>query len=311
MGDGILLALAVSVVGISGGAWILLFGSSEREIAFQLRVHKYCTNNMQNALLRNMDSRRHIGDIFPSYALMLKQAHLKISLSRLLGGIAGMGLVLFVLFHFVLNFDYVRAAVMALLLSFALPYLILKFIAQRRCRTIVRQLPPALDLIVRSLEAGHPITVAFGLVAKEMKAPISEEFQILVDEVRYGIHTDDALRGLAERVPSSEVRFLLVAVQIQRVTGGNLIEVLTNISAVIRDRFNLENKAKALAAQGKWSGIIVGAIPIVVGGIIYYTRPSYFLEVSDEPVFITGLFIAVGLMALGTFLIWRLTSFRA
>ena len=190
------------------------------------------------------------------------------------------------------------------------PLLYLRLARRRRLRRFAEQLPDALDVIVRSLRAGHPVPAAMGLVAKEMPDPIGSEFGITVDEMTYGLSLPEALAKMADRVDQGDLKFVLVAINIQHGSGGNLAEVLSGISGVIRARFRMKQKILALSAEGRLSAVILSVLPFLVSAFVFALKGEYYTEHSDDP----RIYIAVGsgflLMVFGVIVMHRMVRFR-
>ncbi|GAA0291723.1 type II secretion system F family protein [Rhodovulum strictum] len=167
--------------------------------------------------------------------------------------------------------------------------------AKKRLGLIEEQLPDAVELMVRSLRVGHPFASAINIVAKEVPDPLGTEFGIIADEAAYGRDVGEALKDLAERVDMQDLRFLAVAVTIQQQSGGNLAEVLEGLAKVIRSRFKLFRRVKALTAEAKWSGMFLSGFPIAAVFMILTIKPDYFDAVKDSPFFIPAA-IAVGVI---------------
>ena len=204
----------------------------------------------------------------------------------------------------------VIGATMGVLLGSVVPFLHLRMTKARRLKKFSEQLPDALDIIVRSLRAGHPVAAAMSLAAKEMPDPIGSEFGITVDEMTYGLTLPDALGKMAERVDQGDLKFVVVAISIQHGSGGNLAEVLAGISAVIRARFRMKHKIRALSAEGRISAIILSVLPFLVSTAIFVLRGEYYLEHANDP----RIYIAVGsgflLMIVGMIVMYRMVRFR-
>ena len=149
--------------------------------------------------------------------------------------------------------DLLEALLIGLFCGTALPYLVLRFLRGRRQKAFGAQFPDGLDMIVRSLRAGHPVPIAITMVAREMKDPIGSEFGIVADEITYGADLETALRNLYFRIGQDDLPLFVTAVAIQGSTGGNLGEILENLSGVIRDRFKMRRKIRALASEGRAS----------------------------------------------------------
>jgi tight adherence protein B len=204
----------------------------------------------------------------------------------------------------------VIGATLGVLLGSVLPFLHLRMTKARRLKKFSEQLPDALDIIVRSLRAGHPVAAAMSLAAREMPDPIGSEFGITVDEMTYGLTLPDALGKMAERVDQGDLKFVLVAISIQHGSGGNLAEVLAGISAVIRARFRMKHKIRALSAEGRISAIILSVLPFLVSAAIFVLRGEYYLEHANDP----RIYITVGsgfvLMIVGMIVMYRMVRFR-
>ncbi|MBK5945354.1 pilus assembly protein TadB [Rhodobacter veldkampii DSM 11550] len=158
--------------------------------------------------------------------------------------------------------------------------------AKKRMSMIEEQLPDAIELMVRSLRVGHPFSAAIQIVAKELPDPMGSEFGIIADQAAYGRDVAESLRDLAERMDMQDLRFLAVSVSIQSQSGGNLAEILEGLSKVIRARFRLFRRVKAITADAKWSGNFLSAFPLMVLVIIQLTKPDFYDTVKDAPAFI-------------------------
>lgn len=158
--------------------------------------------------------------------------------------------------------------------------------AKKRLDLMDEQLPDAVELMVRSLRVGHPFSSAVGIVAREVADPLGTEFGIIADEAAYGRDVSEALKEFAERMESQDLRFLAVAVTIQQTSGGNLAEILHGLAQVIRARFKLFRRVRAITAEAKWSGMFLSAFPIGALIMIQVIQPNYFDELKDTPSFI-------------------------
>ncbi|MGR3692306.1 MAG: type II secretion system F family protein [Sagittula sp.] len=167
--------------------------------------------------------------------------------------------------------------------------------AKKRLSMIEEQLPDAVELMVRSLRVGHPFTSAITIVSKEIKDPLATEFGIIADESAYGRDIGEALKHMAERLDMQDLRVLAVAVAIQQQAGGNLAEILEGLAKVIRARFRLFRRVKAITAEAQWSGKFLSGFPVMALIFIQVAKPDYYDEVLDHPWFIPACFI-VGIM---------------
>jgi tight adherence protein B len=206
--------------------------------------------------------------------------------------------------------SFFEAAVAALFCGTALPYLVLRTLRGRRQKKFGAQFPDAIDTIVRSLRTGHPVSSAIGMVAREQADPIGTEFGIVADEVTYGADLETAMRNLYFRVGQDDLPLFVTAVAIQSATGGNLGEILQNLSAVIRDRFKMRRKIRSLAAEGRASALILSSLPIAMFGVINLVSPNFYASVWDEDMTKITLAVAGCWMGIGNFIMYRLVNFR-
>jgi len=200
--------------------------------------------------------------------------------------------------------------VIAVAASIVAPLIYLNHMAENRRKKFAQQLPEALDVVVRSLRAGHPINAALGLVARELSDPIGTEFGIAVDEMTYGLDMNEALENLNERVQVEDFNYVVMSISIQRESGGNLAGVLEGLAHVIRDRARMFLKVRALSSEGRMSAVVLTALPFCVGGVIFAGNPGFYTKVVDDPLFLpimTGAFVN---LVLGIYIIYRMVNFR-
>jgi tight adherence protein B len=206
--------------------------------------------------------------------------------------------------------NLLEALGIALFCGTAVPYLMLRILRKRRQKQFGAQFPDGLDIIVRSLRAGHPVPVAINMVAREMKDPIGSEFGIVVDEITYGADLETALRNLYFRIGQEDLPLFVTAVAIQGSTGGNLGEILENLSGVIRERFKMRRKIRALAAEGRASALILSSLPIAMFLIIQVVAPDFYASVWNEDITKTALAIAGTWMGIGNLIMFKMVNFR-
>jgi tight adherence protein B len=200
-------------------------------------------------------------------------------------------------------------ALAAVLIGLALPFWLLRRARTRRLRTFERQLPDALDMMVRSLRAGHPMSVAVGLVGRELSDPIGTEFGIVYDETSFGAQLEDAVARMAERVGFEGLQLLSVVLSIQSKTGGNLTEILGNLSQVLRSRMMLRLKVRALASEGKMSAILMSLFPVLMFLVLQLIAPTYYSKIWGDPI-VMPVMIGFGAWALfGDFIMYRMVNF--
>ena len=226
-------------------------------------------------------------------------------LSMLLLGTAGLFLVLMVL-----GFAGLVALILALAMGVALPIMVLVGIRGRRAGAIARQLPDGIDLMVRSLRAGHPLNGAFQVIAREMPDPLGSEMGIVADAITYGDDLTDAVTAFADRAGIEDARYLAVAINIQAGTGGNLAHVLEALARVIRERFAMLRKIRALSAEGRLTAIIVSIVPLVIFVSLNAISPTFYGDVADDPLYMPFLATGAVLTALNAIVLRRLVRFH-
>jgi tight adherence protein B len=191
-----------------------------------------------------------------------------------------------------------------------LPWWELNRAKARRIIRIELLLPDALDMMSRAMKAGHAFPTALKMVADEMPLPLSAEFRAVFDEVNFGVAMPDALMSMAQRVPSADLRYFVVAVLIQRETGGNLTELLASISAIIRDRLRLLAQVRVMSAEGKMSAWVLGSLPFAVGAMMFSFNRDFMTILFVDPLGRRMLMGAAGMMVLGFLVIRKITKIR-
>jgi tight adherence protein B len=214
------------------------------------------------------------------------------------------------LFLMVLGFAGLVALVMALAMGVALPVMILIQIRSRRAGAIARQLPEGIDLMVRSLRAGHPLNSAFQVIARELPDPLGSEMGVVADAITYGDNLTDAVTAFADRAGVEDARYLAVAINIQAGTGGNLAHVLEALAQVIRERFAMLRKIRALSAEGRLTAIIVSIVPLVIFASLNVISPTFYGDVADDPLYMPFLGTGVVLTVLNAIVLRRLVRFH-
>jgi len=204
----------------------------------------------------------------------------------------------------------VISATFAGLLGAALPLFLLNYQATRTRKKMQDQFPVALDVFVRGLRAGHPIAAALDLLTVEMPDPIGSQFGIAVDEVTYGAELRDALQTLAERWDMDDMRMFVVSLSVQNETGGNLAEILENLSQVIRERQSMLLKVRALSSEGRMTALMLTVLPIFTFTMLFLFNPSFFLDVANDPWFIPGFVMLGTLYLIGFFTIRKMVDLK-
>ena len=192
-------------------------------------------------------------------------------------------------------------ALLAVAIGFGSVYIWVARKAKKRLSMIEEQLPEAVELMVRSLRVGHPFNATIGILARDIPDPLGTEFGIIADEAAYGRDVSESLKALAERCDMQDLRFLAVAVTIQQQSGGNLAEVLDGLAKVIRSRFKLFRRVRAITAEAKWSGMFLSGFPIGAIVMINLLKPEYFDEVKESEYYIptaivVGVFLVINMI---------------
>ena len=223
-------------------------------------------------------------------------------LSALLGGL-GMLPVLLLPWHWLQGLGMAAAGA-------ALPWLWLSRRRTQRLRRLEQQLPLALDLMARALRAGHALPTAVKMVGDEVSDPFGREFRQLAEETNFGMGLPEALTRLALRVPLEDVRFFVIALLIQRETGGNLAELLDNISGIVRARLKLLGQVRTLSAEGRLSAWILGLLPFVMGALLHLSNPAFMQVLWTDPAGPKLIGGALGVMALGVLWMRKIIRIR-
>jgi tight adherence protein B len=219
---------------------------------------------------------------------------------------AGIALALF----FVVKLSVVASIVIGVVGGLGAAGLFLLNRERARKAKMAEQLPDVVDMIVRSLQAGHPIRAALSTVANDAADPMGSEIGITVDEMTFGLELEEALENLRRRVAIPDLDYMVVAINIHSRTGGNLAEILSNLSGVIRDRYRLFKKVRALSAEGRLSAYVISAVPFVIGLILGLNVPNYYEDAAKHPSFLTIALVAIGLYAVAIAAIWRIIKIR-
>ena len=204
----------------------------------------------------------------------------------------------------------VMSAAFAGALGAVLPLMFINYRATRTRKKMQDQFPVALDVFVRGLRAGHPIAAALDLLTVEMPDPIGSQFGLVVDEVTYGAELRDALQNMAERWDLEDMRMFVVSLSVQSETGGNLAEILENLSKVIRERHSMFMKVRALSSEGRMTALMLTVLPIFSFTMLFLLTPSFFLDVADDPWFVPGFGFLIILYLIGYFMIRKMVDLK-
>ncbi len=239
---------------------------------------------------------------------LLIQSGMQLSVSSFLGytclsAIGGMAIATLFNLHFTFT-------LLSLVVAGSVPFLLVLSERRKRLLKIEEQLPDAIDLMARALKAGHAFSGALQMVSSESVDPIANEFRTTFDEINYGISMQDALMNLSTRIPSTDLRYLVIAVLIQRESGGNLTELLENISSLIRARLKLLGTIRVLSAEGRLSAWILGCLPFAMALVIHLINPGYLNILFTDPLGHLLIGSSLTMMVTGIIAMWRIIKIR-
>jgi len=293
----------LGVLAIVEGVYLIVFGRTlKREKRINRRLMLLQEGRDSEEVLTILRAEREGSERtrqIPLLGPLLEQARrasitmTPVNMALALVGLMGVSFIALTLFT---NAILQVRIVVAVLLGYASLFLWLRDKAKKRISLFEEQLPDALDLIVRSLRVGHPITASVSIVAREMPDPLGTEFGLIADESTYGMDINEALDRLADRIPVPDLRFLAIAMHIQATSGGNLAEVLEGLAKVIRSRFKLFRKVKAITAEARWSGWFLSIFPVLALLMVQVVQPTYYDDVADHPLFVPGAILTVILL---------------
>jgi tight adherence protein B len=211
---------------------------------------------------------------------------------------------------FVFSSGLLTASLGAFLGGAGLLYFAVMRMRATRQRKLEAQLPEAIDILVRSLRAGHPILAAIRLVRRELPDPIGSEFGIVADEMTYGLDIESAMNNLAARVGQEDLTLVVIAAGVQSSAGGNLAEILGGISQVVRERLKMRLKVKAMSAEGRFSALMLTVLPFALFGVLWLIAPNFYGEVWEQPIVKPVLFLAALWLVVGNVVMYRMVRFR-
>jgi tight adherence protein B len=300
----IYILIFVAVIALVEGIYLTVFGKSiSLNNKMSRRLALLEKNHNREAVLEQL--RKEMGQHMnakgiPLYSILAskaQKANIAFSPRQLIGIMAGVSVFAYLALTFGTTAPTGVRAVLAVGMGIGGVYMWINKKAKKRMEMLDEQLPDAVELMVRSLRVGHPFSASIGIVSKEVPDPLGTEFGVIADEAAYGRDVAEALKAFAERMDNQDLRFLAVAVTIQQTSGGNLAEILEGLAKVIRARFKLFRRVRAITAEAKWSGMFLSAFPIGALVMIMLVQPTYFDDVKETTVFIpAALVVAVFLV---------------
>ena len=299
----IYILIFVAVVVLVEGLYLTVFGKS---ISLNNRISRRLTLLEKNAnreqvldqLRKEMSQHLNAKNI-PLYSMLAKKAqraNIAFSPMQLIGIMAALSVFAFLALTVGTAADLAVRVLVGLLMGVGGVYFWVNKKAKKRMELMEEQLPDAVELMVRSLRVGHPFASAVSIVAKEVADPLGTEFGVIADEAAYGRDVSESLKAFATRMDSQDLGFLAVAVSIQQTSGGNLAEILEGLAKVIRARFKLFRRVKAITAEAKWSGMFLSAFPFLALVMINVIQPTYYDGVKETPVFIPAALVVFGFL---------------
>jgi len=201
-------------------------------------------------------------------------------------------------------------AILAAAFSGALLFFYIYRKKRKRMRKFQEQLPNALELMARALRAGHAFSSGLKMVADEFADPMGAEFEKVLDEINYGIAVPEAMKNISNRVDCTDLKYFVISVIIQRETGGNLSEILENISHIIRERFKFEGRVRVLASEGKFSALVLIALPFVIGFAVFIFNQEYIKPLATDPIGRIMIAGAIIMMCVGVFVIKNIIKIK-
>jgi tight adherence protein B len=298
----------VAVLMLIEGIYLVVFGKS---ISLNNKVNRRLDmiqkggsrEKVLEQLRKEMNQHMNSGGI-PLYSMLADKAlraNIAFSPGALIGVMCVLMVVIFVVLSQTTGANIAIRAAISVVMGIGAVYVWVNNKAKKRLALLEEQLPDAIELMVRSLRVGHPFSSAINIVAKEVPDPLGTEFGVIADESAYGRDVGESLKHLAERMDMQDLRFLAVAVNIQQTSGGNLADILHGLSKVIRARFKLFRRVKAITAEAKWSGMFLSVFPILALVGINILEPDYYTEVQTTEYFIpacivVGIFLVVNIV---------------
>ncbi len=193
--------------------------------------------------------------------------------------------------------------------GFGIPQWVINFLRGRRINKFLLEFPNAVDIIVRGVKSGLPLNDCLRIIAREAQEPVRSEFIKVVEAQQLGLSIPEAVQRLAVNIPLSETSFFSIVISIQSQAGGNLAEALGNLSKVLRDRKSMKSKIQAMSMEAKASGVIIGALPIIVGGLVYLTSPGYLMPLFTEETGQITMAVSALWMGVGIFIMKQMINF--
>lgn len=317
-----LLLVGGGLMGLMILGYMLLGGpsaskNSQRRLqALRYRHSENTTDRVESQLKKAIAARKPkrqpvagSGSRMEALAIRIERSGLPWTLTQYLYGSLGLTLVVTALLYLQTGAALLSLAI-GLFIGAGLPHLVVGFMTKRRTNAFNNKFPDAIELLVRGLRSGLPVAETLGVVATEVPGPVGAEFRTVVERMKIGRTMEEALQVTATKLGTAEFQFFVITLAIQRETGGNLAETLSNLAEVLRKRAQMKLKIKAMSSESKASAYIVGSLPFIVFGMIYWINPNYLGGFfTDDRLIATGLGGMVW-MAIGGFIMAKMVSFE-
>jgi tight adherence protein B len=307
-----LFVFTAALLGIVATYWLLFEArSTHKSISRRLALSRKLASPTEvlDALRRERGIVDGQNRIFKGVHTLLTQTGLRLDRNLLVVAGFALGAILFALFGLLAGYNLVSLSA-AIVAAPALMFGYFGAVRRRRIARFASQLPDAIDVIVRGIRVGYPVPVALDLVAREMPDPIGTEFGMTADEISFGQDIKTAMEHLYFRVGQEDLQFLILAVNVQTQTGGNLAEILQRLSRLIRSRAKVALKIRALSAEGRISAKFLSAMPFVLVGVISLVSPAFFAELRHSPAIEPALIYAAVSLLIGNIMMYRMVNFK-
>ncbi len=317
-----LLLVALGLMGLMVIGWMAFAGpSAQKEAARRLQAVRF--RHSENALdkveaqLRKAVAARKpkmhqiagSGSKTEALALRLHRTGKNWTITQYLYTSLGIGLGVTVLVYLKFGAPLLALGV-GLVVGGGLPHMVVNRHIKKRLAKFTAKFPDAIELLVRGLRSGLPVTETLGVVATEVPGPVGEEFKLVTERCRIGRTMDEALQETADRLGTPEFQFFCITLAIQRETGGNLAETLSNLADVLRKRAQMKLKIKAMSSESKASAYIIGALPFLVFGIIFWINPAYMGSFFTDQRLIVAALGGMVWMSIGAFIMAKMINFE-
>ena len=277
------------------------YSNNKNENADILKKRKYSDIPLLNSLLSNIPGVHKI-DTLVAQSNARRPMGFYILLALVLAALG------YITGEFILTKVY-QSLLIGIALGY-LPFVYLKRLKQKRTEKFKRQLPDGLDLMARSLKAGHAFSGGMNMAAEEFEDPLGPEFAETIDEINFGVSVEDALKNFADRIDCQELRYFVVAVILQRETGGNLAELIGTLANLIREKFKFDGKVKTLAAEGKFSAVVLILLPFFVFGYLWMTNPGFLQPLLVEQIGKLMIIAAIVMMVIGAIIMKNMVNIK-